>query len=125
MGFLSLFDPDKLDLLAFTSYPHSVQGVNSPQDIRGDYYSSAAAMVPGKPVAFTEIAWPSHPAFGGEEGQAEFIRMVPGLLDGLDVEFVMWPWLHDLGEGDYTGLATAEGVEKPGLAEWAALRQKN
>jgi len=125
MGFLSLFDPDKLDLLAFTSYPHSVQGVNSPQDIQGDYYSSAAAMLPGKPVAFTEIAWPSHPAFGGEEGQAEFIRMVPGLLDGLDVEFVMWPWLHDLGEGDYTGLATAEGVEKPGLAEWAALRQKN
>jgi hypothetical protein len=122
MGFLSLFDPDKLDILAFTSYPHSIQGVNSPKDIPQDYYSGVASMVPGKPVAFTEIAWPSHPAFGGEAGQAEFIRMIPGLLDGLDVEFVMWPWLHDLGEGDYTGLITADGFEKAGLPEWVALR---
>ena len=122
MGFLSLFDPEKLDILAFTSYPHSVQDVNSPQDVPLDYYTGAASKMPGKPVAFTEIAWPSHPAFGGEAGQAEFIRVLPGLLDGLDVEFVMWPWLHDLGEGDYTGLITAEDVEKAGLAEWMALR---
>jgi hypothetical protein len=122
MSFLDLFDPDKLDILAFTSYPHSVQGVNSPTDIPQDYYAGVASMVPGKPIAFTEIAWPSHPAFGGEVGQAEFIRMIPGLLDGLDVEFVMWPWLHDLGEGDYTGMITANGVEKSGLSEWVALR---
>jgi hypothetical protein len=122
MSFISLFDPDKLDLLAFTSYPHSVQSINSPRDIPPDYYTSVASMMPGKPVAFTEIAWPSHPAFGGEEGQAEFIRRIPSLLEGLDVEFVMWPWLHDLGEGDYTGLITVEGVKKMGLAEWAALR---
>lgn len=121
-GFLSLFDGDKLDLLAFTSYPHSVQGVNSPSDIPRDYYAGAAAIMSGKPVAFTEIAWPSHPAFGGEAGQAEFIRMIPELLAGLDVEFVMWPWLHDLGEGDHTGLVMAEGVEKEGLTEWVALR---
>ncbi len=122
MGFLSLFDPGKLDLLAFTSYPHSVQGVNSPRDIPEDYYTAAASQVPGKPVAFTEIAWPSHPSFGGEEAQAEFIRMIPGLLDGLDVEFIMWPWLHDLDEGDHTGLMTTHGEEKAGLAEWASLR---
>ncbi|OGD53446.1 hypothetical protein A3K81_04915 [Candidatus Bathyarchaeota archaeon RBG_13_60_20] len=122
MGFLSLFDPDKMDLLAFTSYPHSVNGVNRPQDIPREYYSGAASMLPGRPVAFTEVAWPSHPSFGSEAAQAEFIRMIPGLVEGLDVEFVMWPWLHDLGEGDYTGLVTAGGVEKMGLAEWVAIR---
>jgi hypothetical protein len=125
MGFLSLFDLNKLDLLAFTSYPHSVQGTSSPQDIPWDYYTSAASQVPGKPVAFTEIAWPSHPSFGGEEGQAEFIRMIPGLLEGLDVEFIMWPWLHDIDEGDHTGLMTAGGSEKAGLSEWVALCSAN
>ena len=48
--------------------------------------------------------------------------MIPGLIDGLDVEFIMWPWLHDLSEGDCTGLITAGDVEKAGLAEWVALR---
>jgi hypothetical protein len=73
-------------------------------------------------VAFTEVGWPSHPDFGGEEGQADFIRMIPGLLEGLDVEFLVWPWLHDLGEGDYMGLMTMGGGGKLGLGEWASLR---
>ena len=122
MGFLTLFDPGKLDLLALTSYPHSVGGINGPKDIPQDYYRIPASSVPGVPVAFTEVGWPSHPDFGGEEGQADFIRMIPGLLEGLDVEFLVWPWLHDLGEGDYMGLMTMGGGGKLGLGEWASLR---
>jgi len=125
LDFLSLFDPDKLDVLAFTSYPHSVQGVNRPSDVPPDYYSKAASMVPGKPLGFTEIAWPSHPAFGGEPAQAEFIRLIPELTSSLDVEFIMWPWLRDLDEDDYTGLIKDDGVEKAGLDEWRGLRHSS
>jgi len=123
MAVLDLFDPDKLDMLVLTSYPHSVQGVNRPGDIPADYYSHIAGMMPGKPFGFSEIAWPSMDAFGGEQAQAEFIASLPGLTtgQGVDLKLLMWPWLHDLGETECTGLIGYDGVEKAGLAEWMKL----
>jgi hypothetical protein len=123
MSVLDLFDPDKLDMLVLTSYPHSVQGVNRPGDIPADYYSSVADRMPGKPFGFSEIMWPSMDAFGGEAAQAEFIASLPELTtgQGVDLELLMWSWLHDLGETDYTGLIGNDGAEKAGLAEWMSL----
>ncbi len=123
MAVLDLFDPDKLDMLVLTSYPHSVQGVNRPSDIPTDYYSSVAERMPGKPFGFSEIAWPSMDAFGGEQAQAEFVASIPKLItgQGLDLELLMWPWLHDLGEEDSTGLIKYSGEEKEGFAEWMSL----
>lgn len=77
---LRMFDPGKLDLLAFTSYPFALRGVNSPVDLPDDYYTRALALAPGRPLAFTELGWPSLAALGGEAGQAEFLSAVAGRL---------------------------------------------
>ena len=42
--------------------------------------SRATDYMPGKPFGFSEIAWPSLDAFGGEQGQASFIEQVAGRL---------------------------------------------
>jgi hypothetical protein len=123
MNVLDLFDPDKLDMLVLTSYPHSVQGVNRPSDIPSDYYSGVAERMPGKSFGFSEIAWPSMDAFGGEQSQSDFIASLLGLTTGkgVDLKLLMWPWLHDLGETDFTGLIGFDGVEKAGLTKWMKL----
>jgi len=123
MAVLDLFDPEKLDMLVLTSYPHSVQGVNRPSDIPSDYYSGVAERMPGKPFGFSEIAWPSMDAFGGEQAQYDFIASLLGLTTGkgVDLKLLMWPWLHDLGESDCTGLISCDGVEKAGLTKWMKL----
>lgn len=46
-------------------------------------------------------------AFGGEEGQADFLEQLVGRLtadQGVELRLLMWSWLTDLGEGDTTGL---------------------
>lgn len=122
MSVLEMFDPSTLDLVVLTSYPHSVSGVNRPSDIPSDYYSSVADLVPGKNLAFSEVTWPSTGGFGGEQAQSDFIPMLVDDLTqdlGVDLEFVMWPWLHDLGQD--VGLIKSDGVEKLGYAAWAEV----
>ncbi|MCW4050839.1 MAG: hypothetical protein NWE89_13995 [Candidatus Bathyarchaeota archaeon] len=122
MDVLDYFNPEKMDILVMTTYPHSVQGVNRPSDIPEDYYRVAADKMPGKPVGFSELAWPSLTAFGGEDGQAEYLRrMTNELLTGMDIEFLMWPWLHDLNPQDTTGLIGYDGTEKAGYVEWVKI----
>lgn len=124
MSVLEYFDPDTLDLLVLTSYPHSLVGVNRPSDLPADYYSEVADMLPDKPLGFSEIMWPSMTEFGGEQAQADFIEMLGGsLTEGVDVEFIMWPWLSDLGEGDYTGLFQRDGTQKLGYQAWVELSE--
>ena len=79
-------------------------------------------MIPGKPVGFSEIAWPSMQEFGGEQAQADFIDMLGGeLTEGYSVEFIMWPWMYDLSTGDYTGLIQMDGTQKLGYLAWERL----
>jgi len=81
-------------------------------------------MVPGKPLGFSEVTWPSTGAFGGEEAQADFIQILADDLTqdlSIDLEFIMWPWLHDLGSDDDTGLIENNGVEKAGFSAWLDL----
>ncbi len=121
---LSLFDPEKMDLLVFTSYPHSVQGINTPEDIPDDYYSRALEYMPGKPLGFSELGWPSIETFGGEQGQADFIEQVAGRLtidQGADLHLMSWCWLHDLSDADHTGLIERDGTKKLGYQAWANL----
>jgi hypothetical protein len=124
MSVIQLFDPDTLDLLVLTSYPHSVASVNRPDDILSDYYSSVTQLIPGKPLGFSEVMWPSTGALGGEQAQADFIPLLANDLTqdmGIDLEFIMWPWLHDLGSSDDTGLIDNNGVEKAGYSVWLDL----
>ncbi len=124
MTVLDLFDPDTLDIFVLTSYPHSVSSVNTPSQVPSSYYSSVAEMMPGKPFGFSEVAWPSTSDFGGEQGQVDFIERVTSELtvdQGINLEFVMWTWLHDQGSADDAGLIEHDGTEKLGLDAWASL----
>lgn len=117
---LSLFNPSKMDLLLFTSYPY-VLGKTSPALIPDDYYLKAAAYMPGKPFGFTEIAWPSLEDFGGEQGQVNFLIQATGRLTrdrGMNLYMFGWPWLHDLDASDRVGLIQIDGTEKVGYETW-------
>jgi hypothetical protein len=120
---LGLFDPEKMDLLVWTTYPYAVRGINRPEDLPGDYYSRAASRMPGKPVGFSEAGWPSLEAFGGEVAQAEFLQALTDRLTvsrGIELRLLGWPWLHDLGD-EGLGLIRKEGAEKKVFEVWTEL----
>ncbi|MDM7999836.1 MAG: hypothetical protein QUS33_07530 [Dehalococcoidia bacterium] len=131
---LTMFDPSKLDLLVFTSYPYSVRKdrtgallaapFNRPADIPDDYYSRALTYMPGKPLGFSEIAWTSAAFYGGELSQADFLTHLVGRLtadQGIDLELMGWCWLYDLSPDQPIGLITSDGTEKAAYAVWKGL----
>lgn len=118
---LRMFNPDKIDVLVFTSYPHAVKGINSPKDIPDDYYKRASDYFPDKPFGFSELGWPSLEAFGGEQGQADFIVDVSGRLtveQRIDLHLLGWAWLHDIDQNDHVGLKKRDGTEKMAYEAW-------
>ncbi len=134
LNVLNLFDPATLDIIVFTSYPHSVRKVtdddsltnpfNSPDAIPDDYYAKILGHVPDKLIGFSEIGWPSTDFYGGEQGQAAFISEVTGRLSvsqGIDLHLFGWPWLHDLDETDDMGLIKSDGTEKAAYTVWKNL----
>ncbi len=118
---LSMFNPEKMDLVVFTSYPYAVQGINRPSDIPDNYYSKALSNLPGKPFGFSEIGWPSLDVFGGGQAQADFITQVAGRLtrgQGINLQLLGWAWLHDLDDNDCIGLIKRNGEEKLAYEAW-------
>ncbi len=123
---LRLFNRDKMDLLVFTSYPYAL-GKTSPSMIPDNYYLRAASYMPEKPFGFSEIAWPSTDAFGGEQAQVDFIMQATGRLTrdkGVNLYLFGWPWLHDLNENDAIGLIKTDGTEKLGYRIWKNVSGK-
>jgi hypothetical protein len=123
---LRLFNPNKMDLLVFTSYPYAL-GKTNPSKIPDDYYSKAANYMPGKPFGFSEIAWASLDALGGEQAQANFIVQATTRLTrdrGINLQLFGWSWLHDLNENDAVGLIKIDGTEKLGYTAWKNLSGK-
>jgi len=123
---LRLFNPEKIDLLVFTSYPYAL-GKTSPSKIPDDYYLKAASYMPGKHFGFSEIGWPSLDAFGGEQAQADFITQATTRLtrnQGINLQLFGWPWLHDLNENDAIGLIKFNGVEKQAYSTWKNISGK-
>jgi hypothetical protein len=121
---LEYFDPEKLDILVFTSYPYALQGVNRPEDLPDDYYSRVNEYLPEKQFALSEVAWTSHEAFGGEQGQADFLEQLTGRLTidmGVHLSFISWNWLTDLSEDDHTGLISRTGIPKLAYHVWLNL----
>lgn len=120
---LRLFDPDKMDLLVFTSYPYAI-GRTNPSYIPDDYYSKAANYMKGKPLGFSEIAWPSFDTHGGEQAQADFIVQATTRLTrdkGINLHLFGWLMLHDLSEDNPVGLIKTDGTEKLGYEAWKNL----
>ena len=56
-----------LDSKNNTSYPHSVAGINDPEDVPENYYQEISEMFPGKPVGFSEVMRPSLSQFGARK----------------------------------------------------------
>ena len=121
---LQLFNPDKMDLLVWTSYPYAVRGIKRPSDIPDNYYSQVSAYMPGKPLGFSELGWSSLEALGGEQGQADFLTQVAGRLTrgrGVELRLLMWAWLHDIDNNDTIGLIKRDGTEKLAYQVWKEL----
>ena len=121
---LQLFNLQKMDILVFTSYPYALPKIMNPSDMPDDYYVRALEYMPGKPVGFSEVAWSSLDAFGGEQGQADFLLQMCGRLtinQGVDLYFLGWPWLVDLSEDISAGLIKRDGTEKLAYTVWKDL----
>ena len=122
--FLEMFDNEILDLFMITSYPHSVKSINKPSDIQDDYYSSIAELLPDKRFGFSECSWPSSEPFGGEKGQSDFLKEITENLTlkrNVNLKFLCWSWLHDLNEGDHTGMIKRDGTQKEVFEVWKSL----
>ena len=118
---LSLFDPSKLDMVVLSSRPYTVPGIGSVGDIPDDYYSCVLDHITGKPFGLVDAAWPSGPAFGGEQEQSSFIRNITGRLttgQGLDLSLLSWPRTTDIDQTDTLGLICTNGTEKASYHDW-------
>ncbi len=128
MSILSHFDEQNVDLLALTSYPYAVQGINKPSDIPSDYYTSIALMMPDTPFGFTELGWPSLDVFGGEQAQYDFLMNLTTLFmenENLNLLIFGYVWLHDQSEDDTVGLITHDGNEKIGYLAWKQISESS
>jgi len=124
LSVLGMFDSEKVDLLVWTSYPYSVRNIKRPSDIPDDYYTRGLAHMPGKPLGFSELGWSSLEAFGGEQGQADFLAQVARRLTrgrGAQLHLLMWAWLHDIADDDTIGLIRWDGREKLAYQVWKEL----
>jgi len=127
LSILEMFNPAKLDILAFTSYPFAPQSINKVSDIPDDYYSKALKYlgVNNIPFGFTELTWSTMDFSGGEEAQAKFLADAAGRLtveQGMNLHLLGWWSLYDLeGDPHGTGLITRDGREKAVYKAWAGL----
>jgi hypothetical protein len=124
---LEMFNPDKLDVLVFTTYPFALAEINSVFDIPDDYYSRALDRigVTDKPFGFTELCWSTLEYFGGEPAQAKFLTQAAGRLtteQGVNLHLFGWFCLIDIdNDPNRTGLITQDGREKAAYQVWKGL----
>lgn len=111
---------DKLDLIAFTTYPEVEY--SSPEKIPDNYYLEIRKHS-NKKIAFTEIGWQSNNKT--EKDQNDFILRFLQLTKGLNVECVNWVFMHDLpgfGPLKKVGLRKSNGTPKQSWDTWKKLK---
>ena len=121
----------KLDLLVFTTYPWKFY--DTPEEIPDNYYSKLETYST-KPIAFTEIGWPSDSSVdASEKEQADYLRRFDELTEDMDIEFVNWLFLHETEisgtmasiSDSATGtiaLKKSDGTEKEVYSVWTNLK---
>ena len=127
-GMLEKFD-NRSDLIGLTTYPW--KHYSSPQEIPSGYYRRAGNYTT-KPIAFTEIGWPST---GSEYEQAEFLAVFQNRTGGMDLEMVNWLFLHEIpiegtlanviqDETATVSLKERNGTKKEIYSKWQELAEK-
>ena len=115
---------DKLDLIGFTVYPFLEY--ESVYDIP-EYYYLEIIKYTDKPIAFTEMGWPTNSSIvsGNEIDQVKFFLDLLNSTKYLEVELFIHPFLHDAPFGiemfESIGLKTNNGREKLIYSYWKAL----
>ncbi len=122
---------NKLDLLVFTTYPWKFY--DTPEEIPENYYAKLEAYTT-KPIAFTEIGWPSTSDTGtSEKEQADYLRKFRELTKEMNLEFVNWLFLHETEISGITAsvsdptvgtiaLKKSDGTEKEVYSVWVDLK---
>jgi hypothetical protein len=120
---------ERADIIGLTTYPW--KHFDSPNEIEEDYYSRLNQYL-DKPIAFTEIGWPST---NSEGEQAEFLTRFLELTRENDVEMINWLFLHEMDvtagmgrsifspETGTIALKKADGTKKPVYGIWEDLYQ--
>jgi len=99
----------KLDLLGITTYPY--RNYSSPADIPDNYYQRLKGYSK-KPIAFTEIGWPSTFARSSETEQADYLVRFLNLTKGMDVEMADWLFLNEpAGIGGVAGMISGQDTK--------------
>jgi len=122
---IETFD-SRADLIGLTTYPWKHYA--SPEHIPENYYSQIINYT-NKPIAFTEIGWPSDDS---EAEQAEFLGIFQQRTNGMDLEMVNWLFLHEVKlEGNIgsiteeethtIALKKADGSKKEIYSKWEEL----
>jgi hypothetical protein len=115
----------KSDLYGFTTYPSLI--FRDPAEIPDDYYDEILWHT-SKPIAFTEIGWPSAGEPKGWESseieQAEFVTRFGQLIRNLNLEILIWSFLYDpntVVPFNSMGLFKRNGVKKTAWEEWGKI----
>lgn len=110
------------DFFAFTTYPGII--FKDPAEIPPAYYSSISNHTK-KPIAFTEVGWPSQLKVAGwassEEEQASFARKFNTLTAETKPLFSIWPFLYDQNLPDPfkgIGLLRSDSTPRPSYQIW-------
>jgi hypothetical protein len=78
----------------------------------------------GEPFGFSDLGWSALDAFGGEQGQADFIIQASSHLtleQGIDLRLFGWPWLSALDENDTVALIKRDGTPRLAYQTWQQL----
>lgn len=131
---------DKLDYLAISTHPYYPKGeiFSSSADLPPDYFSKLQQKSV-KPIIIAETSWSSFPEIdGSEEEQLEYLDIVIGNADRMDMPLIVWINLFDtdyeklmeaaglpasVGEGfSGIGMLSTSGVPKLVYSKWLATR---
>ena len=114
----------KSDIIAFTTYPSLIY--KDPAEIPADYYLEIKNHTQ-KPIAFTEVGWPSGADILGwessEEEQASFIQRFFELTKDLKPELAIWAFMYD--QNTIEPFKTMGLINSKGTAKSAFEKLKN
>lgn len=125
-----------LDVIGISTYPRIFTSPYAPQDIPDDYFTLVFNET-RKPVFIAETgAYSSgkNTIPSSEETQAAYLRRLYQLLNGRNVEAIMYVSLLDVDESEVPGLPSqfytlgllgSEGAEKDAWTVWAGIKNKS